>query len=433
MAYIFPADLATEIRARWQSFAAHQAAPALPGEPALTHLLETAFFASVEREEGRPLRFVLCCAPAGQVVDQDDSRVTPVVPLHPARTLSVESIRALAPAISPYSAAMLVEVGGRADATITGLLHIGGHFSRARSGRSFYHRPAPFALLIEVRDPGELHIYQGGIKLAAMKAGHLQDQIAFSSLEFLPMTDILARGVQALGPLVQPPRHEPPHESSDFEWTALLGTILSVVNGIKEHGHGGTLLLAAPGAEGTLPVRLKHDVGGEVRVLGQQFVRFLNARHALADHRWALRLKVAPVPEASVGALLENTALADEVELGDVVDLIARLSAVDGALVLSSDLRLIGFGAEIVLDASAPVTAYEAVGHWGLTGARTPVDSLSFGMRHRSALRCVSLAESSAAFVVSQDGVVSVFWRLGQEVFVKRNVNTANPSMVGGW
>jgi hypothetical protein len=437
MPYVFPGDLADEIRARWQSFAAHQAAPPLPSSAQLRHILETAFFASFEREEGRAPRFVLCCGPDASLMHDGEGGAVPVVPLGSARPLTVEAIRKLAPAVSPHNAAMLVQCPPGADdpaaCAITGVLHIGGHFARARSGRSLYHRPAPFALTVDVRDAGELHIYQGDIKLAAMKAGHLQDQIAFSSLEFLSITDILARGEQALGPGVTSPRFEPPREASDFEWTALLGTILAVVNGVKAHGHGGTLLLVAPGSEHTLPVHLKYDVGEDVRMLAERFTRFVNARHALVDSRWRARLDPKAPTDGVAQSVLQNAALAAEVDLGDIADLIARLSAVDGALVLTADLRLIGFGAEIVLDASAHVTAYEAGGHWGFSGPRVPVDSHSFGMRHRSALRCVSVAESTAAFAVSQDGTVSFFWRLGPEVLLKRNVNTASPSMVGGW
>src|SRR5262245_9270313 len=110
MGYVFPSDLADEITARWQSFAAHQAAPPLPSAPLLRHVLETAFFASFEREEGRAPRFVLCCAPESHIPrDAEDGGTVPVVPLEPSRPLSVESIRALAPAVSPETAAMLVE------------------------------------------------------------------------------------------------------------------------------------------------------------------------------------------------------------------------------------------------------------------------------------------------------------------------------------
>jgi hypothetical protein len=52
-------------------------------------------------------------------------------------------------------------------------------------------------------------------------------------------------------------------------------------------------------------------------------------------------------------------------------------------------------------------------------------------MRHRSAIRCVATASNTAAFVVSQDGGVTFMWRQEDRVLIKRNVNTANPNMVG--
>ena len=76
-------------------------------------------------------------------------------------------------------------------------------------GRSFYYRPAPFALMVDVRNAGELHVYQGGVKLAALNAGRLQDQVAYSALEFLPINDILTRGEDALRPRIIAPDHEP--------------------------------------------------------------------------------------------------------------------------------------------------------------------------------------------------------------------------------
>jgi hypothetical protein len=52
-------------------------------------------------------------------------------------------------------------------------------------------------------------------------------------------------------------------------------------------------------------------------------------------------------------------------------------------------------------------------------------------MRHRSALRCVAATDGVAAFVVSQDGTVSFFWKQGGRVLVKRGVTIANPNMGG--
>jgi hypothetical protein len=435
-AYAFPSHLADQVIERWGTFVSRhdRPAPPLPPTPELRHVLETAFFASFLREEGRDLRFVLCCAADLHVPLEGRIETVPVVPLATPRPLTVESIRALAPAVNPDTAALLVRFaadGAEARSEIAGILNIGSDLARARSGRSFYHRPAPYALVVDVRDAGELHIYRGGLKMAALGAGLLHDQIAFSSLELLPVSQILAKGEQALRSRITPPAHEPLRETSDFEWTALLNTTLCIVNQIKELAHGGAVLIVAPGAESTLPVRIKYRLDDQADVLGQRFVRFLNVRHELVGERWRRR---ASEPEDGKETALRRWQAATfeaEEDLADAADLVAGLSCVDGAVVMTSDLRVLGFGAEIVLDAAMPVKAFEASGGVRTSVQLPEVDSESFGMRHRSAIRGVAVAESAAAFVVSQDGTVTLCWKQGTSVFIKRNINTSNPNMVG--
>jgi hypothetical protein len=431
MSYAFPTDLADQVIARWHTFVARhdRPAPPLPSPESLRFILETAFFASLAREEGRDLRFVLCCAPATPI-PLDGGGEVPVVPFQSTRPLSVEALRSLAPAVSPTNAAILVkypEPGSAAPlGEIAGVLNVGSHLARSRSGRSFYHRPSPYTLLIDVRDAGEMHIYRGGIKLATLRSGRLHDQLAYSGLEFLPISDILAAGSDALRSRITRPSSEPSRESADFEWTALLNTILCIVNGVKEHGHGGTLLLVAPGSERTLPLRTKFDVDERNKVVTDRFVDFINARHVLAGARASGGAATGSGPSH-----LQNATFVAEEDLADAADLAARLSAVDGALVVRSDLSVIGFGAEIVLDAAVPITAFEVTGHPLRAGDWPAVDSESFGMRHRSALRCIATADGAAAFVVSQDGTVTFMWKQDGRLLLKRNVNTANPNMVG--
>jgi hypothetical protein len=431
MSYAFPAELASQVLSRWTTFVARhdRPAPPLPPLEQLRFVLETAFMASFSREEGRDLKFTLCCALSANVPSDGEGGLVPVLPFLEPRPLSVEAIRSLAPAVSPDNAAILVVCPTPDVCQIAGVLNVGLNLARARRSGSLAPRPAPYALVIDVRDAGELHIYRGAIKLATLRAGSLQDQLAFSELEFLPISDILTRGVDVIRPRLHAPKLEPPRETSDFEWTALLNTILSIVSGLESHGHGGTLLVATPGTERSVPVRVKFDVDEHNTMLADRFVAFVNARHLLVDARLARRQR----PDAPAGELphLEDATLIAEEDLAGASDLVARLSAVDGALVLSSDLRVVGFGAEIVLDASRPVIAHEVAGHARRGESWPTVDGESFGMRHRSALRCVATSEGVAAFVVSQDGTVSFFWKQGGRVLVKRGVTIANPNMAG--
>jgi hypothetical protein len=349
MDFAFPADLAHQVIERWDTFASqHGDPPRLPATADLRRIITAAFFASLEREEGRPLRFVLCCTPGEDIVRDGLGEPVPVVPLEVARPLTVGSIRSLAPAVSPMNAAMLVRfprAGSRTQqCEIAGVLHVGENVARARSGRSFYYRPAPYALMIEVADAGELHVYQGGARLISLKAGHLQNQIAFSALEFLALSPILAKGERALHERIVTPRHEQPRETSDFEWTALLNTILCIVNGVRERGHGGTVLLAAPGAEESLPVRTKFAVAEE-SVLADRFVEFLNTRHLLIEARRDKNLAGRLMTAEQALMHLQNAAFAAEENLVDAAEVVAGFASVDGALILTADLRAVGFGA----------------------------------------------------------------------------------------
>lgn len=438
MEYAFPAALAQQVIDRWNTFVSRhdKPAPPLPSPANLRHILETAFFTSLEREEGRDLRFVLCCAPGLDVARDGVDEAVPVMPIVPARPVSVETFRSLAPAVSPNNAALLVrfapDAAGVERCELAGVVAVGSNLARARSGRSFYHRPAPYALLVDVREAGELHVYRGGIRLASLNAGRLHDQIAFSGLEFLPISRMLSQGEEAIGARLRPPAGEPPRETSDFQWTALLNTILSIVNGIRERGHGGTVLLVPPGRAGALPARLKFDVDDASSVLADRFVSFLEARHRLTEARLASR-RAAGAPATARAELshFESATFMAEEDLEDAADLVARLADVDGAVVLQTDLRVAGFGAEIVLDAAAPTRAREVVGHARRPDQWVVVDAESFGMRHRSALRCVAAAPEAAAFVVSQDRTVTFFWKQDGQALLKRDVNTANPNMVG--
>jgi hypothetical protein len=57
----FPADLAAQVANAWNEFIAGEyTPPPLPEVSQLKSLLEIAYFAGMETDEARPLRFMLC-------------------------------------------------------------------------------------------------------------------------------------------------------------------------------------------------------------------------------------------------------------------------------------------------------------------------------------------------------------------------------------
>ena len=107
---------------------------------------------------------------------------------------------------------------------------------------------------------------------------------------------------------------------------------------------------------------------------------------------------------------------------------IGNLAGTDGAIVLSTDLRVRGFGAEILLDKAKRSKVY--VVEDPLSRTKEEGDSESFGMRHRSAMRLCSATGGLAVFVVSQDGGVSLLWNDNGDSCYKSGIQTTNANMV---
>jgi hypothetical protein len=106
------------------------------------------------------------------------------------------------------------------------------------------------------------------------------------------------------------------------------------------------------------------------------------------------------------------------------IDSIARLAAVDGAVVLTSRARLVGFGAKIALKAPPPRVAWILPSSERQMVNECELEGLG-GMRHQSAARFVGANHKCAALVVSEDGPMSFMsWHAEWDcVLVVRNVD----------
>jgi hypothetical protein len=96
--------------------------------------------------------------------------------------------------------------------------------------------------------------------------------------------------------------------------------------------------------------------------------------------------------------------------LGRTVDDIAGLTAVDGAVVLTDQHELLGFGAKIVRRKGWPQVEQATVTEpiEGATPALVHPDQLG-GTRHLSAAQFVQDQRTAVALVASQDGRFTIF------------------------
>ena len=110
-----------------------------------------------------------------------------------------------------------------------------------------------------------------------------------------------------------------------------------------------------------------------------------------------------------------------EKEIITYADLIAKLTNVDGSVVLTKDLELLGFGAEILIDkmdSRLPDMCF--IGYDNKE--QTYKTFKDHGMRHRAGYRFCNAVEDSVAFVISQDGMVEACTKHDGKVVVYDNV-----------
>ena len=121
-------------------------------------------------------------------------------------------------------------------------------------------------------------------------------------------------------------------------------------------------------------------------------------------------------------SLIEISPTVREKELVSYADFIAKLTTVDGAVVITKDLDLIGFGAEILTDKMGkrePPMSF-------LKNDNTVDKTKRFndnGTRHRSGYRFAHEVEHSVVIICSQDGTMKACTKKGENVIVYNNVS----------
>ena len=103
-------------------------------------------------------------------------------------------------------------------------------------------------------------------------------------------------------------------------------------------------------------------------------------------------------------------------------DFIAKLTSVDGSVVLSKNFDLLGFGAETLVDKMGSKHPDMCFMQYDDT-EDTSRQFKDNGMRHRAAYRFCSAVEGSVAFVVSQDRSIEACTKRDGKVYVYDNVS----------
>lgn len=406
----------TEIKTAWAK-GPSQGAPGfgpIPPDHHVVAMLEAAFHAGLQTEEGRPLRFRL----AYLNPQAPNSHTTPrrLLPFASPLPLTSATLAKLACAVDPRRCAIGVFPCAAETPEIWGLVDSGiSPWEVARNlGMADQDggAPAPVSTLeVAVNKPGELVVSSGRSHLCTLASGHIEPPGPS-----LWHAGQLGQFFRAMCDGFRDHLRERQVYRSSYLTNLPLYFVESLIGRTARAGHGATLIFVPEGFADDGAAR-SHELRFKYRMHESDVWGLMRERFTL-EHRHFDNLEATHADGAVTNAD-EQLALYLEgeewrtfgVALEDRAELFAYMTGVDGGVVLDTRLRMLGFGAEIRTDDAGTL---KDVVLDGSGGARVPIDA--FGTRHRSAFRLCSKDDCVACIVVSSDGPIRGVRRVGADV-----------------
>ena len=410
--YAYPPQLAQFVRHAWDSGVDE---PPLLAQAHLERVLTVAYQASLLRDEDRTVRARIVVARPDEFDPHQGppSGLQPLVFEEPI-PYTPEDLRRLAVAAKYHRALIGVcPLASDGSCGIWGMLQSGpGWIQLAQGGRGPAPAPPPSALVVRVLGPGHIAVGRGLTTLAELRGG----VVGGPGMDLFGSKWVPARFSTTRAELAQ--LHVEARvraEAAGERWADLAPDVTRLVSQamvkrflaamVAAH-HGGTVIVLPPessedAVRGAGPLRMKYAFSdGEPRRRYRRLI--LGLMRAIARAGGSMGL--ASVDRDTYASLHDEELASMHDAIFEMSQLIAALSEVDGAVVMTKRFELLGFGAEIVGDLPDVRHVARALDLEGDERVAEPM--ITDGTRHRSAYRLCSRIPDSLVLVVSQDGGV---------------------------
>lgn len=406
---MYPPDLVEKFQKRFsESVYAHSCE--IPSANAIAKILEIAFYASMESEEGRPIKFRIGFLHPDSLDHLEKPKLGQHwLPFDQQKRYSISEVRRLAPALDYTRSFICVQE----DASlISGILTATGDHVHLETLTKFQGFPLPEIFNVVVTGAGELDLNIGASSLIEFRQGSLRIRQQFYGAGDLGHVEnqLHDEAVQKL-----PPAARDHFAEMDLltPYPEFLARILFLM---EQRRHGGSLLIVPnQKISDLLCLRIKYPFAQDSSTVWNLCVSWCttNMLAHLDDPENGDR-------EAS-GRPDENPEYPQQIfeSIMRFAEFTATLSGVDGAVVISERLDLIGFGAEIT-SIAGDVT--EVTMHDDYTGLGEVQNVEDNGMRHRSVYRFCQHVPGSTGIIVSQDGGIKIVKSMAGVVHVWKNV-----------
>lgn len=449
----------------------HEYMASRPGSaPSLEHLAElfgTLFSLSLKSEESRFIRCSVLyqsrkCKPTGKGGAHVENSFWTANLFGSPLEFTLHTLRKLAPAVDPEVASIGVYPNKSGRLMIWGIVdQFPLHMLRYTSWETDRRGPFAHGLHSSISAPGELIVYTGDRVLATLR----QEQLICRETDALwhgPLAAKLGRYVRAFTGEIRKGVGTNLFRSAgeffrgtDEEWKcsedysdeardSWLGTLCRLLLRIRNHRHGGALLIIPGATTPDLDIRCHftydrihdHLCDYFAALICQTFIE-VSARQGRLDEITYPRPMTSKLGYFTTPDARENVFTAREcggydenlfrswfytasridamAALAGSIALVSSLSRVDGLLLMSGGLRLQGFGTEIRTKRNVETIDLALDPQAATTITANPN---SYGTRHRSMMRYCSEHRGSVGFVISQDGDIRAITKVGKRLIM---------------
>lgn len=476
MEYTYPHDLIPIMKKKWNTFQARLNAPEpvkesgrkkskgsgktasilpspFPDDKSLKTLLDVIYHVSFLTEESRRIAGRVAYIPPNcsdeNIINHLNHHKPPIKFLTP-NPFTIGEVLRLAPAIEPTQSILAVcpsqLVGLDSDSyplAIWGILDLGTKWWNLLSGRSSSALVPPNFLTISTFAPGNLTVSSSGEALLRLQAGQLIG-VPLDNLSEGFIGEFLEKAAKELYDDVIKEMHvskyDEKEDSDSHPQNLYYRTLSNIINLAKERHHGGTFIVL-PDEIGITDRRLKDRLSIKYSlespniwkhlvnesIASRKYFDFLFPERLEGKYTFLLSKDDASAEDLKSLISWERSRENAQSKIFEFENFVSNLSAVDGAVVLTKKLKVLGFGTEIIAHSPSLESIKMANDPVGKTFSDRPLTA--YGTRHRSAIRLCSSFEDCVAFVISQDGFVRVVKGVESDLFVWDYIREARISL----
>jgi Probable sensor domain DACNV len=406
--HAYPRDLARIVQLRWQAVQAQSQRRELPEPRLVEEVISICYQASLLQEEGRSVTFRVGFGSPDDFAGPDPLAGLYRLVFARPRPLDEHELRRLAPAAAFSRSLIGATLGRFAGPEIWGVIHSGPEWLTSATGGQPTTADFSHVLIVAATGPGRLLVSAGATTLAVLSNG-LVTGGGMDVFDAPWMREVFSHmaGVQWAS-------HIEGRQRAAEGWAtvnAAFGPALAahvlrrILATVRSARHGGTLIIV-PESRAEQVMREGRHVTLKYEFLDETPRQRILALTIEIMNELA-RLHGPPADQSTVGwreydATHLKPLLEMDQALFDVAHLVADLTHVDGAVLMTNRLELLGFGGEIA--GGLPEVSMVARAR-NLAGTeRDHVRTDRVGTRHRSAYRLCQEIRDALAIVVSQDG-----------------------------